>query len=161
LKQLHRERSTMADSPKCLGFPQCARLVRGATATAIILVLTIGPVRLAARALAAEESQANVRPPATLESRLMPLIEAHKGKVTLAVKHLGSGESFCYHGDEVMPTASLIKFPVMIEAYRQAAANQIELDGFITLKKQDKVGGSGVLTYHFSDGSRIKLRDAV
>jgi beta-lactamase class A len=96
-----------------------------------------------------------------LESRLMPIIEAHKGKVAVAVKHLGSGESFRYHADQVMPTASLIKFPVMIEAYRQAADKKVDLDSFITLRKEDKVGGSGVLNYHFSDGSRFKLRDAV
>jgi beta-lactamase class A len=98
---------------------------------------------------------------ATLESRLMPIITAHKGKVAVAVKHLGSGESFHHHGDQVMPTASLCKFPVMIEAYRQAAAKQVDLEAFITLKKEDKVGGSGVLNYHFSDGTRFKLRDAV
>ena len=69
----------------------------------------------------------------------MPLIRAHKGKVAVAVKHLGSGESFRYHADQVMPTASLIKFPVMIEAYRQAAAKKVDLDSFITLKKEDKV----------------------
>ncbi len=97
----------------------------------------------------------------TLESRLMPLIRAHQGKVAVAVKPLGDGESFRYHADEVMPTASLIKFPLMIEAYRQAAAKKIDLDSFITLKKQDKVGGSGVLNYHFSDGATFKLRDAV
>ena len=60
-----------------------------------------------------------------------------------------------------MPTASLIKFPVMIEAYRQAAAKQIDLDAVVVLKKQDKVPGSGVLTYHFTDGATFKLRDAV
>jgi beta-lactamase class A len=97
----------------------------------------------------------------TLESRLMPLIRAHKGKVAVAVKHLVTGESFVYHATEVMPTASLIKFPVMIEAYRQAAAKQIDLDKVVVLRKQDKVPGSGVLTYHFTDGSTFKLRDAV
>ena len=60
-----------------------------------------------------------------------------------------------------MPTASLIKFPVMIEAYRQAAAKQIDLDTVVVLRKQDKVPGSGVLTYHFTDGSTFRLRDAV
>ncbi len=97
----------------------------------------------------------------TLESLLMPIIRAHKGKVAVAVKHLGTGESFRYHGDQVMPTASLCKFPVMIEAYRQAAAKEVDLDSFITLRKEHKVPGSGVLTYHFSDGTRIRLRDAV
>ena len=84
-----------------------------------------------------------------------------QGKVAVAVKHLGTGESFRYHADQVMPTASLIKFPVMIEAYRQAADKKVDLDSFITLKKEDKVGGSGVLNYHFSDGGTFKLRDAV
>ncbi len=97
----------------------------------------------------------------TLESRLMPIIKAHKGKVAVAVKPIGTGESFRYHGDRVMPTASLCKFPLMIEAYRQAAAKEVDLDGFITLRKEHKVGGSGVLTYHFSDGTRFRLRDAV
>ena len=96
-----------------------------------------------------------------LESRLMPLLSAHKGKVAVAVKHLGSGETFDYHAGDVMPTASLIKLPVMIEAYRQAGAKEVDLDSPIVLRKRDMVGGSGILTYHFSEGSTIKLRDAI
>src|SRR5271154_5543041 len=89
----------------------------------------------------------------SLESRVMPLIKEHKGKVAVAIKHLGTGESFEYHAADVMPTASLIKFPVMVEAYRQAAAKRVDLDALITLRKADKVPGSGVLTYHFSEGA--------
>ena len=91
----------------------------------------------------------------------MPIIEAHKGKVAVAVKHLGTGESFAYHETEVMPTASLIKFPVMIEAYRQAAAKKVDLNATVVLKEQDKVPGSGILTSHFTAGARFTLRDAV
>ena len=97
----------------------------------------------------------------TLESRLSPLIQAHKGKVAVAVKNLETGESFAYHADQPMVTASLIKFPVMIEAYRQAAEKKVDLDKPITLKKGDKVPGSGILTAHFSDGATFPLRDAV
>lgn len=97
----------------------------------------------------------------TLESCLTPLILAHKGKVAVAVKHLRTGEAFDHHAADVMSTASLIKFPVMIEAYRQAAAKEIDLDSVVTLTKRDKVPGSGVLTQHFSDGTTLKLRDAV
>src|SRR4051812_44660977 len=71
----------------------------------------------------------------SLESRLMPLIEGHKGKVAVAVKALKSGESFGHHQDDPMPTASLIKFPVMIEAYRQAAEKKVDLDATVTLGK--------------------------
>ena len=38
----------------------------------------------------------------------------------MAVKNLKTGEAFLYNQDVPMPTASLIKFPVMVEAYRQA-----------------------------------------
>ncbi len=57
-------------------------------------------------------------PSPSLAGRIDPLIRVHKGKVAVAVKNLRTGESFRYHADEVMPTASLIKFPVMIEVYR-------------------------------------------
>lgn len=96
-----------------------------------------------------------------LEARLTPLVDAHKGKVALAVTNLTTGESFSIRADEVMPTASLIKFPVMVEAYRQAAEKTIDLGATVTLRKADMVPGSGILTYHFSDGASFALRDAV
>ena len=60
-----------------------------------------------------------------------------------------------------MPTASLIKFPVMLEAYRQAAAGKLDLDSMVTLREEDKVPGSGILTDHFSAGLQLSLRDAI
>jgi beta-lactamase class A len=133
-----------------------ARRIAARVFFSLVLGLSIGTVRSSP----AREPEPN-QSASTLESRLIPLIRAHKGKVAVAAKHLVTGESFVYHATEVMPTASLIKFPVMIEAYRQAAAKQIDLDRVIVLRKQDKVPGSGVLTYHFTDGSTFKLRDAV
>ena len=112
--------------------------------------------------LLASGPQSTPEPPSqSLAQRIEPLIKAHKGKVAVAVKNLKTGESYAYHADEVMPTASLIKFPVMIEAYRQAAAGRIDLDSMITLRKADKVPGSGVLTDHFSEGATFPLRDAI
>jgi beta-lactamase class A len=97
----------------------------------------------------------------SLESRLRPLIEAHKGRVAVAVKNLETGESFAYHADDPMPTASLIKLPVMVEVYRQSAAGTLDLGKMVTLRKEDKVPGSGILTSHFSDGATFPIRDAV
>jgi serine-type D-Ala-D-Ala carboxypeptidase (penicillin-binding protein 5/6) len=96
-----------------------------------------------------------------LAGRLMPLIEAHEGQVGVAVKHLGNGESFVYRENEPMPTASLIKFPVMIEAYRQAQEGKLDLKKMVTLRDEDKVPGSGVLTTHFSAGATFSVRDAI
>lgn len=96
-----------------------------------------------------------------LQARLEPLVKAHKGKVAVAVKHLGTGESFLLNPDEPLPTASLIKLPVMIEVYQQVAEGKVKLSDMVTLRKEDKVQGSGILTEHFSDGATFPLRDAV
>lgn len=96
-----------------------------------------------------------------LASRLTPLIKAHQSKVAVYVKNLDTGETFAHNADEPMPTASLIKLPVMVEALRQAKEGKIDLDAKVTVRKEDKVQGSGILTEHFSDGAVITLRDAV
>lgn len=97
----------------------------------------------------------------TLTTRLMPLVRAHHGKVAVAVKHLESGETFFCAEDEEMPTASLIKFMIMLEVYLQVSEGKVKLDDKITLRKADMVPGSGILTYHFSAGATFPLRDAV
>src|SRR5215468_1017659 len=100
-------------------------------------------------------------PASTLEARLAPLARAHKGKVAIAVKHLVTGETYYLNADEPMPTASLIKVAVMVEAYQQAVEGKISLADKVTLHDADKVPGSGILTDHFSAGAAISLRDAV
>ena len=96
-----------------------------------------------------------------LKHQLMPLIQSHRGNVAVSVLNLRTGYRFDYRSTEVMPTASLIKLPVMIEAYRQIASGDLSLDVEIVLKAEDKVPGSGILTKHFGDGARLKLRDAI
>ncbi len=100
-------------------------------------------------------------PDFSLEGRLLPFIQKHKGKVAVALRHLDTGEAYSLNADAPMPTASLIKFPVMVETYRQAAEGQVDLDAKVTLKQEDKVPGSGILTDHFSPGASFSLRDAV
>lgn len=97
----------------------------------------------------------------TLEARIAPLVKEHKGKVAIAVKHLGTGESWFLNADDVMPTASLIKLPVMVEAYAQEKDGKLKFDTKLTLTKDDKVPGSGILTSHFSDGATFPVKDAV
>jgi serine-type D-Ala-D-Ala carboxypeptidase (penicillin-binding protein 5/6) len=95
-----------------------------------------------------------------LASKLTPLIQAHQGEVSVAVKHLSTGAEFTWEADRAMPTASLIKFPVMIEAYRQQSLGKVDFSARIELKPEDKVPGSGILTNHFSSVS-LSLKDAI
>jgi beta-lactamase class A len=97
----------------------------------------------------------------TLETCLAPIVQAHKGKVAIAVKHLRTGESYYLNADEPMATASLIKLAVMVEVYQEVAEGKVHLGDMVTLHQADKVQGSGILTDHFSDGATFALRDAV
>ena len=97
----------------------------------------------------------------SLESVLAPLVKAHQGKVAIAVKNLTTGESWSTNADEPMPTASLCKFPVLIEVYQQVADGKVKLSDPIKVRKEDLVGGSGVLKYLFEPDTTITLHDAV
>lgn len=97
----------------------------------------------------------------TLESRIKPIAEAHKGKIAVAVKDLDSGESYVLNGDEVMQTASLIKTAIMAAAYARADEKALDLHRMVTLTNADKVQGAGILTDHFSDGATFCIRDAI
>ena len=96
-----------------------------------------------------------------LTETLQPLIDAHQGQVAVAVKHLGTGVGFSHRADVPMPTASLIKFPLMVAAYQAIADGRAQADAVITLQETDKVPGSGILTPHFSPGAMLTLRDAI
>lgn len=103
--------------------------------------------------------------PEQLRRALEPMAEAHAGEVAVSVRVMDdNNEVVChwqYHGQRVMPTASLIKLPVMLEAYRQAQAGEIDLNDMLTLTAEDQVPGAGILTDHFSPGLKLSLRDAV
>ncbi|MFN9719693.1 MAG: serine hydrolase, partial [Planctomycetota bacterium] len=96
-----------------------------------------------------------------LASELGPIIEAHKGKVAVQIRQLETGEEFAWRATEVQPTASLIKLPVMVTAYRMADRNGLDLKKMLTLTEADKVPGSGVLTDHFTAGMSVSLRDTI
>ena len=114
------------------------------------------------RVLVALSLATTIRADDSLESRLLPLAKAHKGVVAIAVKNLRTGESYYLNADEPMPTASLIKLPVMVEAYQQAADGKLKLDAMVTVPpKKEQAPGSGILTDHFSDGATFQLRDAI
>lgn len=96
-----------------------------------------------------------------LEAKLQEFASAHKGKIGIAVKHLETGETTIINGDEVFQTASLIKLGIMAATMHQADEKKLDLSKVLTLTKDDKVPGSGILTSHFSDGATFTLRDAV
>lgn len=97
----------------------------------------------------------------SLERKLSELARAHEGKVAVAMKNFSTGQTIFINADEVMPTASLIKIPIMAEVYFREHAGTIKLEKMLTLSKDDMVPGAGILSQHFSPGMSLSLRDAV
>jgi beta-lactamase class A len=108
---------------------------------------------LAARGTAAEEP--------SWQAALTQRIAGHSGDAGVCVVHLESQTRFGHRADVPMPTASLIKLPVMIAAYHAASLGRVKLSDSVVLREEDKVPGSGILTAHFSAGGSFPLRDAV
>ena len=96
----------------------------------------------------------------TLDEQLLPLIEAHPGTVGVAIKFLPTGESFTHNADQPLPTASLIKLPILVTLHDRVEKGQADLATPIRLKEEDKVPGSGILTANFSAGMTLSLSDA-
>lgn len=127
------------------------------------------PATVAAPATAVSQTTAAAQPadpaPAAsatlLSQQLQPVLEAHQGDVAVCVRHLESGVEYQWRADVPQPTASLIKLAVMVTAYRQADAGQLDLKRPLTLTEADKVEGSGILTSHFSAGLTLSVRDAI
>ena len=120
-----------------------------------------GALSLIFMCVASTASLAQTSKSSSISEAVLPLLKDYQGDVAVAVYHFESDSHWSVRGDVVMPTASLIKLPVMVEAYRQVAAGKVKLDQRIELKKEDMVQGSGILTSHFSPGTTISLRDAI
>ena len=94
----------------------------------------------------------------SLNERIAELSEGFDGILGVAVKHLDGGESASLNGDELFPTASVFKVPVIVELYRQVEAHILSLDEKVILREEDKVPGSGILK-ELSPGLSVSLLD--
>jgi beta-lactamase class A len=97
----------------------------------------------------------------SLADRLDPLVKGHDGKVAVVVQQFGQPVAYTVNADDVKPTASLIKFPIMVEAYAQFAEKKCRPDDLCVYQRDPAVQGSGILVDHFTPGATFTLRDAV
>jgi beta-lactamase class A len=81
----------------------------------------------------------------TLQARLQEIANHHHGKVALYAQNLKTGETAQIDPDTPVPTASVIKLTILLEALDRLRANQASLDEKIVLAKEDQVQGSGML----------------
>jgi len=94
------------------------------------------------------------------KEELLRLIESAGGQWGVVIEDLDNKGCIRLNPDVQFTAASVIKVPIMMAAYREARRNVVRLDDRIVLRKEDKVGGSGVLL-EFHNGLEITLQDAI
>lgn len=80
-----------------------------------------------------------------LTTTLKHLGSRFSGRFGLAARNLATGEEVMVGAEDILPTASVIKLPVLVELYRQVAGGSLDLEVRIPLTAEDRRGGSGIL----------------
>jgi beta-lactamase class A len=95
-----------------------------------------------------------------LEARIGARLEALDARSSLYARHLPSGREVAVRADEPMNALSIIKIPVMVLAYRDAEAGQLDLDQRYRVRPEDLRRGSGLLQT-FAPGLEPTYRDLI
>jgi beta-lactamase class A len=94
-----------------------------------------------------------------LEQELLRISSGYSGNCTYALTDLGSGEHIGHQQDDVMPTASLIKVPILVALYRAAHEGRVSLTDRVRYGDGHRCLGSGVLS-RMTPGVEMTVRDA-
>ena len=97
--------------------------------------------------------------PSSLEAELRQIGASYSGKWTCALTDLGADQHVGVDEDEVMPTASLIKVPILVALYQAVEERRVRLDDRLSYQPEHRVLGSGVLS-RLSYGVEMSVRDA-
>ena len=84
-------------------------------------------------------------PLADLQATLTRAAQRAPGRVAMEVKDLRTGFSSSINANRVMPAASTIKVPVMVEVFRQMQQGNFDLNHRVTLMPHDRDWGSGII----------------
>lgn len=85
-----------------------------------------------------ERWEANSRP-------ILQRISTFRGETGLVVKDLQTGWTFLHNDEALFPAASLIKIPIMVACFKAVEEGRLSLAEKYVLRRQDRVGGSGLL----------------
>ena len=94
----------------------------------------------------------------SLESDIRTIIENSGAEMALSALHLESGQRIDVDAERVFPMCSVLKIPVLVEAFRQIDAGRFTLDDRWELTTAEKNLPSGILVF-FADGLEPTVKD--
>lgn len=105
-------------------------------------------------------AQQPVAPLARLQSNIERVTHSINADWGIYIKSLETGEEIAMGADKQMDTMSVIKIPLMVEAFRQIEAGKFSLADKITLKESDKRPGTGVIR-SLDPGAVLTVKDLI
>src|SRR5712664_2718969 len=93
----------------------------------------------------ASAQQQPVAPLARLQANIELIAKTINADWGIYIKCLETGDEIAINADKQMDTMSVIKIPLMVEAFRQIEAGKFSLEDKITLKESDKRPGTGII----------------
>ncbi|MCC7208198.1 MAG: serine hydrolase [Anaerolineae bacterium] len=94
------------------------------------------------------------------QSRIQRIIADSGAQIGVAIRHIESGVELMIGADTPVPLASVVKIPVLVEAFNQLGQGRFTLDERWPLAHDDKALGSGILRY-LDDGLALTVRDLI
>ena len=89
---------------------------------------------------------------------LLPRAAGLPGEISVYGRDLATGEKWAYQADTPLVAASVIKLPILVEAFRQARDGLLSMDESVSIRPEQKMPSCGALTY-LHDGLTVTLRD--
>jgi beta-lactamase class A len=124
--------------------------------TGIVLIATLLSV---ANALQAQPPRPQPQAPLDrLRANIEQIARSVDTNWGIYIKCLDTNEEVAINADRVMDTMSVIKLPLMVEAFRQIEAGQFALDDRYALRTRDRRPGTGVLR-SLDDGASLTIKD--
>ncbi len=93
-----------------------------------------------------------------MEGNILERIRSVSGKVGFYYKNLVTGDAMEFRKDIPLQAASIIKIPVLVEAFMQLESGRINRNEVFTVREKDKLPSCGALTYMHS-GLKVTLED--
>lgn len=97
-------------------------------------------------------------PLAHLQSNIERITKSIAADWGIYLKCLETGEEIAIDADKQMDTMSVIKIPLMVEAFRQIEAGKFALTDKVTLKESDQRPGTGVIR-SLDPGAVLSIKD--
>jgi beta-lactamase class A len=95
-------------------------------------------------------------PDAALQAKLESLVTGFRGDVGIYARHLGTGATAAIRPDDLFPTASMVKVPILVATFQRIEDGDLDLDQKLTYRDSLLYEGEDILG-SFADGEEIAL----